>query len=305
MMSSFLWHQETQFTVTDDWLQSRWINHVRIGLAQKRMFSLNFAFYTRANVGPKRYVILGLLCHCTLLKSQGGVSFPQNRKMQLTTEQRVFVVTEWLRTGSLQQVSEAFGQRFPDRAIPAKSTLWKNIRKYQREGTSLNLNKGRSGRRRTARTDENIRAVRELLQRDPHVSVRRNGLGIRPTSFHNIVRLDIRWYPYKMHRRHELLDADLPRRLRFCQWFLDQHPRFIEDLVIGDEAAFFMNGRVNNQNVREYAPMHHPPYFNFDVNMDREKVSLWIGLCGDGTLVGPCFFNGNQIGRAHVWTPVT
>ena len=47
------------------------------------MFSLNFAFYTRAIVGPKSYVILGLLCHCTLLKSQGGFSFPQNRKMQL------------------------------------------------------------------------------------------------------------------------------------------------------------------------------------------------------------------------------
>ena len=34
--------------------------------------------------------------------------------MQLTTEQRVFCVTEWIRTGSLQEVANRFGERFPD-----------------------------------------------------------------------------------------------------------------------------------------------------------------------------------------------
>ena len=193
-------------------------------------------------------------------------------------------------TGSLQEVANRFGERFPEHPVPVKSTIWKNVRKYQREGTSLNLNKGRSGRRRTARTDDNIRAVQELLDRDPNVSVRRNGLGIAPSTFNNIVRLDIQGYPYEMIRRHQLLAADLPRRLRFCQWFLDQQPRFLKQLVIGDEAAFFMNSKVNNQNVHEYAPLHNPPQFHFDINMNRQKISLWIGLCGNGTIIGPCFF---------------
>ena len=35
--------------------------------------------------------------------------------------------------------------------------------KYQLEGTSLNLNKGRSGRRKSARTEENIENVQTLL----------------------------------------------------------------------------------------------------------------------------------------------
>ncbi|CAH1799690.1 unnamed protein product [Owenia fusiformis] len=78
--------------------------------------------------------------------------------MQLTQDQRVFVVSKWLRSGSLQQVADQFRERFPDRNVPAKSTILKNIKKYQREGTSLNVNKGRSGRR-TARSDENIRIV--------------------------------------------------------------------------------------------------------------------------------------------------
>lgn len=36
------------------------------------------------------------------------------------------------------------------------------------------------------------------------------------------------------------------------------------NLVIGDEAAFVLNGKVNTWNVGKYAP-YNPPQFNFDV----------------------------------------
>ena len=38
------------------------------------------------------------------------------------------------------------------------------MRKYAITGTSLNLNKGRSGRNRTARSAENIEAVRNAIE---------------------------------------------------------------------------------------------------------------------------------------------
>ena len=38
-----------------------------------------------------------------------------------------------------------------------------------------------------------------------------------------------------------------------------------------------------------YAPKGHPPQFYFDVNICKEKHSLWIGVCGNGRLVGPFF----------------
>ena len=220
--------------------------------------------------------------------------------MQLTTEQRVFLVNEWIRTGSLQQVAAAFRLQYPDRDVPAKSTIWKNVRKYQDEGTSLNLNKGRSGRRKSARTDDNIATVQQELDNNPHVSARRNGLGLSKSSFQRIVRRDIRWYPYKMRLRHQLLEADMPKRRQYCQWLLDRAPRFHEDLIIGDEASFFMNGKVNNHNVREYAPTRNPPPFHYDKNISREKVSAWIGLCGNGSMIGPFFFDGNLNGEGYL-----
>ena len=61
-----------------------------------------------------------------------------------------------------------------------------------------------------------------------------------------------------------------------------------------------MNGRVNSHNVREYAPAGEPPEFNFDVNMSREKLTVWIGLCGNGQLIGPFFFDRNIDGLEYL-----
>ena len=61
--------------------------------------------------------------------------------------------------------------------------------------------------------------------------------------------------------RHALLANNLPRRLRFSEWFIQhcQDRNFMANFVIGDEAIFALNGVVNTHNVREYAPKGHPP----------------------------------------------
>jgi hypothetical protein len=60
-----------------------------------------------------------------------------------------------------------------------------------------------------------------------------------------------------MHVRHELLAGDFARRLHFSRWFNERCRRenVLDSLVNGDEASFVMNGEVNTQNVRQYAPL--------------------------------------------------
>ena len=132
-----------------------------------------------------------------------------------------------------------------------KQQFWKNIKKYREECTSQNLNRGRSGRRRTAKSEENISNVRQLLHEDAHVTGRRNPLLISQVTFQKICKLDIKWHPYKIFKRHELLPTDLPRRLQFSHWFLDQGERYLDNFAIGNEAAFSKNGSVNTQNVQK------------------------------------------------------
>ena len=50
--------------------------------------------------------------------------------IQLTTEQRTFVVKTFHETGSLRITRDRFGERFPDRQPPALKTIWANVRKF-------------------------------------------------------------------------------------------------------------------------------------------------------------------------------
>ena len=38
----------------------------------------------------------------------------------------------------------------------------------------------------------------------------------------------------------------------------------------------------------------------FYVNISRQTIFLWVGLCGNGTFIGPCFFEGNLNGERYL-----
>ena len=99
---------------------------------------------------------------------------------------------------------------------PTKRTITKTYQTFLQEATCPDLNKGRSGRRRTARTPENIELVRESLTQHGNRSSRRNGLGSSRSSLHRIAKLYIRFHPYVMITRQELRDGDPVQRMAFC-----------------------------------------------------------------------------------------
>ena len=96
-------------------------------------------------------------------------------KTQLTEQQKVFVVKNYCETKSFEIVQQRFEENFPERSSPTKKTIWKNVRKFKNEGTTMNSNKNRSDRKKTARTRKNINLVLEHLLEDPNISARRNG----------------------------------------------------------------------------------------------------------------------------------
>ena len=104
-----------------------------------------------------------------------------------------------------------------------------------------------------------------------------------------------------MQKRHELKVGDYARRMAFpngCERNRDNH--FPRNLIIADEAGFPMNGRVNSQNVRYYAPKGNAPDFTYELSASREKRTVWMGLCGNGSVIGPIFFERNQNGAAYL-----
>ena len=61
------------------------------------------------------------------------------------------------------------------------------------------LNKDRSCRRRTERTQENINFLQEKLIKDLRISAINNGLDISKSTFNRITKHDLKCHPYNMH----------------------------------------------------------------------------------------------------------
>ena len=78
---------------------------------------------------------------------------------QLSDEQRVFVAKTYYETKKYTDVINSFRQRFPGQNVPNKTTIWRNVNKYETHATSLNRNPKNSGRRKTGRSNKNIDAV--------------------------------------------------------------------------------------------------------------------------------------------------
>ncbi len=87
----------------------------------------------------------------------------------------------------------------------------------------------------------------------------------------------------------------------YCNWLLGRPVRFISNIIIGDDAVFQMNGWVNIWNVRAYAAQAQDlQNFVLDDPHSQDKLTVWIGLCGDNTIFGPTFFDNNVNGLVYL-----
>ena len=82
--------------------------------------------------------------------------------MQKTPEQRIFIVEQFISTGSRTLMKRAFEVTFRE-SIDLK-TVDRVVKKWKSEGSILNQNKGNSGRKRSARTEENVATVNGRIQ---------------------------------------------------------------------------------------------------------------------------------------------
>ena len=77
--------------------------------------------------------------------------------------------------------------------------------------------------------------------------------------------------PFKVKTQQELLPLDFERRRIFSEWFLQQQKRFVQNIVLGDVAAFHMNGRINSQNNMYYALADSHPEKHISMFLLTEK----------------------------------
>ena len=174
-----------------------------------------------------------------------------------TIQQKTFSVEQYFATKSYHSVQIQFRKRFHCRNFLSKSTIVRWVTKFREHGTAVDLcfkaTRGTySGRKKSARTEENIAAVRNSVGHSPKKSVRRRSqeLGMTRESLRRILTSDLHLYAYKIQIKQQLTEADKEKRVTMCEWFcdvLENDENFLENVWFSDEAHFLLSGHVNSK----------------------------------------------------------
>lgn len=214
---------------------------------------------------------------------------------------KIFVVEKFANLQSITAVQRAFRAEFGDRGrgdAPSRLTIRRWIRKWQDQGSVRN--KKGMGRRRSVRNAENIERVRNAFEHSPKRSAKRHSLtlNISERSLRRILHLDLKFHPYKMQIVQELNARQKENRLQCCQNILNAiqiNPHLPNQLLMSDEANFYLSGFVNKQNYRYWSDRN--PREVHEKPLHSPKVIVWCAI-GSMGIIGPYFFedvNGRSV----------
>ena len=136
---------------------------------------------------------------------------------KISPKQRVFIVEAMIKTESPLTTKRSFMREFNMQV--SKNTIRTIFKTWKTQHTVADLRKGRSGRPKGVRTEENKAVVQDLLQSGSKTSIRKLSAssGIKRTSLNLILRCDLKLNPYKIQQTHEMKPGDDVKRLEFCQ----------------------------------------------------------------------------------------
>ena len=228
---------------------------------------------------------------------------------QYTPDQKLFCVMSKNKGATTDQIRQEFSEKWPTKNPPTRKSIF-NFEKQLNEKKNLaDQRKGKSGRRFTVRTQENIQSVKHLLESEkdrkpdqPGSSCRRNMMNISKSSFNRIVLKDLSWRPYKIIRRQKISPANADMRLQMGRFLASKPKRYFENLIVSDEAWFTMGGHVmNRKNNVLYARCGQgvPQQWFTEAEQSHDKVMVFCLLAGGGEKFGPFFFKKDKTIDSH------
>ena len=144
-----------------------------------------------------------------------------NDSAPYTVGQRVFLVNKKIQREQYKNVQFEFKRTFPFCGkTPDRKTGYRNVKKFGKEGTVLNQNRGRSGRKRSVLTDTNMQIMKNMIENESNLPARvarsscrkhRLPFPMSKSSFNRGIQ-KLEFHPYKLIYKHKLKEADYPKR---------------------------------------------------------------------------------------------
>ena len=172
---------------------------------------------------------------------------------RLTQEMRCKIAVWQEAYGSVRQAQRLFNRKFGINLAPTRRTIYAIYRKLMETGSVVDAR--RSERPRSGRSEENIRVLEEAYALSQGKSIRRAvvELEISRSSIQQMLRKDIKAFPYKLQTVHKLEEEDNDRRVEMCETLLNHYendPSILDNIWFTNKAVFHLSGRVNRHNTR-------------------------------------------------------
>ena len=137
----------------------------------------------------------------------------------------------------------------------------------------------------TVVTAENIARVETYFEQNPkkHIRDAALDLDISAMSVWRILRLRLKWKPYRPIRVNKLTEKNMEDRCDFSNWFLAQDEDFAQRVIWTDEKFFVLHGAPNMKNDVIWAPWNPEEEWECKRQGDS-KVMAWCGMV-DGKML--------------------
>lgn len=190
-----------------------------------------------------------------------------------------------------------FNERFPNR--PISRTYYRELfRKFQITGSVHAAKRtGRPSLPEEKQVDIVAQMVVNPMQPTSNVAT---VCDVSPRSVQRVLKKN-KFHPYKLKILHELMEDDPDRRIEFCEIMMDRLQRnrnYTKTICFSDECTFFLNGKVNRQNVRYWSDAN-PHVYREGNTQFPQKINVWAGILGNH-IIGPLFIDGNLTGILYL-----
>lgn len=147
------------------------------------------------------------------------------------------------------------------------------------------------------RTTANIEKIANLIERtNGRMSIRRMAQETRMSykTVWNIVRKDLKMYPYKLQKGQELTEHQMHERREFCKKMLNNirnDPDYHRKIVFSDETSKQSSSPRNSQNTRVLSKSQ--PHCYYVCKPRSRKVNAICAVNYSLGITGPFFFDKN------------
>lgn len=202
---------------------------------------------------------------------------------------------------SSREVANNFAGMFPDRPVPAATTVLRTVQKFQ-STACLAKDHDKHEMSKYIMNDEMQMNIVLRVEESRSISVRQlaNEFHVSVGSVHKVLKQE-GYKSFKFGNHQELLPWDSEQRALFCETMVENinaDQGLLNRICFTDESTFTLTHHVNNQNCR-YWSKDNLHLFSQTHTQYRQSVNVWTGLL-NGRLLGPFFIEGTLTGPKYL-----